>query len=270
MTLLLRLHARALLCAAVALLGFIACQEPGADWVEDASTADSSSASNGVTSSVTTSDGSTDTVTSTEGSNATTDTSSGTGGSGTTTDGGVTNDSTVEATNDSTSGTNVTTATDTTSDTTSTTGSGGTGGGAGDSLIVNGDFSDGETGWEVSGDGSVDVSSGEYCVTLNNAGTVYTDWPSGVDSTTVRGGESYVFSYRLYYSGSAATVSVKIGQPVDPYNAYAEGAAAVTMSPQTFMQSFTMDSDDQVGIRFTIDGDAGTRVCIDDVRLVAQ
>jgi hypothetical protein len=209
------------------------------------------------------------TTNATSGGDTTTDTVGGSGGSGgstsSTSDGGATSDTT-ETTGDATSET----GSDSTSDTTGTTGNGGTGGVDPDSLINNGDFADGEEGWEIEGDASVDASSGEYCMTLNNAGTVYLDWPTEFDPARVASGVTYLFSYIVYYSGEAPTVSVKIGQPVEPYNAFAEGEIDVSTSPEEFMHTFTMDADDQAGLRFTVDGPSGTEVCFDNVALVAQ
>lgn len=269
------------------LLGASACQVPGEDWV-DPMEATSAAAGSPVT---TMTVGGTPTTTGpsvTSAGDTTTDTSTssgdsgGTGGTGgaTTSNGGTTSDtdtdsdsdsdSTSDTTSDTTGGTGGSGGSDTSSDTTSTTSNGGTGGVPENSLIENGDFADGETGWELEGDASVDVSSGAYCMTLNNDGTLHLDWPTGFDPASLEGGLSYVFSYVVYYTGEEPTVSVKLGQPVDPYNAFAEGPVEASTSPQKFTQMFDIDANDQAGIRFSIDAGAGTEVCVDNVALVSQ
>jgi len=255
------------------LLGAVSCQVPGEDWVAATETT-STSVGNTATNASVSGPATTTSPASVTNGDTTTDTSTGGGGSAATGAGGSTSDGSNESTNDGTSDTTGDSSggstSDSTSDTTSTSGMGGTGGVPENSLIDNGDFSEGETGWEIEGDGSVDVSSGEYCVTLNNQGTVYVDWPVEFDPASLTGGESYVFSYVVYYSGDEPNVSVKLGQPVDPYNAFAEGEIDASTTPQTFMQAFDIDADDQAGIRFTIDGPGGTEVCIDNVALVPE
>ncbi len=256
------------------LLGASACQVPGEDWVDPAQTGSTSGGS--TVSNTPTAVGPT-TVTSaataTSGGGTSDGVTSG-GGSGSTGGGGASSESTTDTTSDDTSDSTTDaaggSASDSTTDTSSTTGMGGTGGVPEGSLIDNGDFSAGETGWEIEGDGSVDVSGGEYCITLNNQGTVHLDWPTEFAPASLAAGSSYVFSYVVYYSGEKPTVSVKLGQPVEPYNAFAEGEIDVSTSPAKFMQSFDMDGDDQAGIRFTIDGPSGSEVCIDNVALVAE
>lgn len=254
------------------LLGASACQVPGEDWV-DPSQGTSTAGGNTVTSALTVAGPATTTSTATvtSGGDATIDTvTSGGGGSGSTGDGGASSDSTSDTTSDNTSDSTTDAGGSTSDSTTATSSTTGTGGVPEGSLIDNGDFSGGETGWEIEGDASVDVSSGEYCVTLNNAGTVYVDWPTEFEPASLVAGESYVFSYVVYYTGEAPTVSVKLGQPVEPYNAFAEGEIDASTSPATFMQTFDIDGDDTAGIRFTIDGPSGTEVCLDNVALVAQ
>ena len=267
------------------LLGASACQVPGEDWV-DPMGASSTVAGSPVTSATTlggtpttmgstvTSDGDTTTDTATSGGD-----SGGSGGStsnggatsdtdtDTDTDSDSTSDTSSDTTGDSSGGTG---GSDTSSDTTSTTGNGGTGGVPENSLIENGDFADGESGWELEGDASVDVSSGAYCMTLNNAGTLHLDWPAGFDPASLEAGLSYVFSYVVYYTGEEPSVSVKLGQPVEPYNAFAEGPVEASTSPQKFTQMFDIEANDQAGIRFSIDAGAGTEVCVDNVALVPQ
>ena len=252
------------------MLGVIACRVPGEDWVAATEGPTTSAAGNTVASTVTSGGPATanNTTNATSGGDDSTDTSGSSGGSTSATSdgGGATSDANTDTTGDATTETSG----DASGGATSTTTASGTGGVDPDSLIDNGDFSAGEEGWEIDGDASVDVSSGEYCMTLNNSGTVYLDWPTEFDPARVANGVSYVFSYVVYYSGEAPTVSVKIGQPVEPYNAFAEGDIDVSTSPQTFMHTFTVDSDDQAGLRFTVDGPSGTEVCFDNVALVAQ
>jgi len=259
------------------LLGATACQVPGEDWV--APTESTSTAAGSPVTSSTTGGGSSTTmgtVTMTSGDETTTDTSTSSGGATSTDgDGGSTSDteSTSDATSDTTSdttGDSTGGTTSDTSDTTSTTGNGGTGGVPENSLIENGDFSQGEAGWELEGDAAVDVSSGAYCMTLNNDGTLHLDWPTEFDPASLEGGNSYVFSYVVYYTGDEPTLSVKLGQPVDPYNAFAEGPIEASTDPQKFTQMFDIDANDSAGIRFTIDAQAGTEVCVDNVALVPQ
>lgn len=258
------------------LLGAAACQTPGEDWVDPAGAlgTDTGTTTNGNLT-VGGTPATTGTATVTSGGDTTTNTVTGAGGSGSTGDGNTTiastSASTSDTTSDSTTSASGGSTSDSTSDTSSsTTGTGGTGGVPEDSLIDNGDFSEGERGWEIEGDANVDASGGEYCMTLNNAGTVHLDWPTEFEPASLQSGTSYVFSYVVYYSGDEPSVSVKLGQPVEPYNAFAEGPIDASTSPMKFMQTFDIDSDDRAGIRFTIDGPSGSTVCIDNVALVAD
>jgi hypothetical protein len=183
---------------------------------------------------------------------------------------GTGGDSTSETVTEASSTTDADTTESTTTETSTATTGGGTGGVDPESLITNGDFSQGEANWEFSGDGEVDASTGEYCITFNNAGTAYADWPVDDDPATIEASTSYVLSYQAYYSGSNATVSTKIGQPYDPYAAFAEGDISIGTSLETFMHTFSASSDDQAGIRFTVNGEAGVRVCFDNVQLLAE
>lgn len=254
------------------LLGASACRVPGEDWVDPSagmSTAGGNTANGTPTvgGTETTANTATTAATVTNGGDTTTDTVTSGGGSGSTSDGGATStsDDTSDTTTDGSGGSSSASTNDT-----STTGAGGTGGVPEGSLIDNGDFSDGATGWEIEGNATVDASSGEFCMTLNNQGTVHLDWPTEFEPASLMGGTSYVFSYVVYYSGEKPTVNVKLGQPVEPYNAFAEDTVDVTTSPEKFTQTFDMDADDRAGIRFSVDGQSGTKVCIDNVALVAE
>jgi len=191
-----------------------------------------------------------------------------------TSDGGASSTGGSETTGESTSDSTRTTGSETTGSATTgsaTTGSATTGGG-GDSLISNGDFSSGEANWSFTGDGTVDTSSGEYCVTSNSGEELQIGWPADVEPASVQSGVSYQFSYTAYYSGGTApTVGVKVGQAQDPYAAFVEEASiSIGSSAMTFTHDFSMDADDAAGILFRVSGAGGTSVCFDDVTLTAM
>src|SRR5690606_32687782 len=224
---LMRLSVRAgLLGGAV---GVLACQEPGEGWVPPSTEGTVTNASGGstsggpATSDVTSSTASTSgAATATGGADGSSSTSS------MTSDGGASSTGGSETTGESTSDSTRTTGSETTGSATTgsaTTGSATTGGG-GDSLISNGDFSSGEANWSFTGDGTVDTSSGEYCVTSNSGEELQIGWPADEEPASVQSGASYQFSSTDYYSGGTApTVGVKLGQAQDPYPAFVEAAS---------------------------------------------
>lgn len=252
--------------AAWPLLGALGCQEPGADWVPDdgATTSSTSTSTSTSTNAVgnagpVTSDTSTATATSDGATNdaATTTSTTGAGGSGGST-----------ASSETTAGGAATNSETTTSTESTTTGSGG---GSGSSLITNGDFSTGEADWSFAGSGTVDTASGEYCVTLTADGEVSVGWPDGVDPATLAPGTNYRLSYLAYFAGGAAPALItKVGQAFDPYQPFVEENATLTSSPMTFTHTFSVDSEEQAGVLFRVQGTAGDVVCFDDVALAAQ
>lgn len=247
-----------------------ACQEPGGDWVTtDVDTTVGSASTGGpITSDAA---NSTATSTTTAGSTAEASASDTTGMGGSTGAGAASSAS--DAAGNTASTTSDTGSGGSTSGSSSggSGGSGGGGGSSGDSLIPNGDFSSGESGWGFEGNGSVDTSGGEYCVTFSADGTLRVSWPNGVDAASLSSGASYQLGYQVYYSGSAApSLTAKVGQAFEPYNPFVEESVSVGTAPMPQVHTFSVQSDEQAGVLFTIDGSSGVRVCFDDVVLRAQ
>jgi hypothetical protein len=152
-------------------------------------------------------------------------------------------------------------------------------------LIVNGDFSEGYTDWNLTIQGgptgsSADVSTGALCLTLMPAVSVTLGWPSDPASSAVL---SAGVNYRLSYQVSASlplSLETKVGLAVSPYDPV--DFDVTNEMPGTELQEFThvfspAQSDPMAGLAFNFvaqasynaQGPVGTTVCFDNISLVA-
>jgi len=154
-----------------------------------------------------------------------------------------------------------------------TGGSNGTGGQSGTNLVMNGDLSNGDTGWGV-GQGSPTtkgVMNGQYCVTFSNM-TILVGWGNGSGTAAnLSSGSSYTLSYQASSTDSNTTVEVHIGQAVSPYNPDASNITGDKPgnSLTTFTHTFTSTANDTTaGLAFYF-ASSGSNVtaCIDNVVL---
>jgi len=154
----------------------------------------------------------------------------------------------------------------------STCGSMGAAGSSGTNLVMNGDLSQGDTGWNV-GQGSPSssgVMNGQYCATFNS-GTVLLGWGNGSTAANLMSGASYRLSYQVSSSnGGSTSLEIHIGQAVSPYNADTGPITGCSLqsSPTTYTQVFTsMATDSTAGIAFLFTTNSNTTVCVDNVTL---
>lgn len=148
----------------------------------------------------------------------------------------------------------------------------GTGGQTAVNIIVNGDFSNGETGWGIkAGTGTVTTASGAYCVAVPAGNVSLTiGYPDGATPAfQINTGVSYRFSYQASASTGAVALEARVGQTMSPYDA--TGAdwmnEPVGATLQTFTHTFTRaTTDSSMGIAFNLTGGPGT-ACFDNVSL---
>jgi hypothetical protein len=151
----------------------------------------------------------------------------------------------------------------------------GTGGQVGANIIVNGDFSNGETGWGLPamlGTVSHAVTNGAFCVTLGSASSATVGYPSGGASPfPINSGISYRFSYQASVSGTM-TFEAKVGQTLTPYDATGSDwmNEPVGTTLQTFTHTFSRAAtDNSMGVAFNLMGGPGT-ACVDNVTLTTN
>jgi len=144
----------------------------------------------------------------------------------------------------------------------------------GENLIINGDFSDGSTNWQVTqADLGVTygMSAGSYCVSLPSYSAAYFGWGSSLMSVAIAASYGYTFSYTVSSTDSLYSFQAKIGHTVTPYTVvYSTSLDDPGVTPTTFTHSFTPTySDTGAGIAFYIYAySTGSTVCFSDVSLV--
>jgi hypothetical protein len=197
----------------------------------------------------------------------------GTGGSGATGTGGGTGDGaggTSGGTGGSGTGTGGSGAGGTSGGIGGTTGTGGTTAG---NIVINGDFSNGETGWGLPamlGTVSHAVTGGAFCVTLGAVSSATIGYPAGATPPfQINAGVAYRFSYQASLSSGSIALEAKVGQTMTPFDATGSdwvGESAGT-SLQTFTHVFTRTTtDSSMGVAFNLTGGPGT-ACFDNVVL---
>ncbi|HSY38002.1 MAG TPA: hypothetical protein VLA79_00700 [Polyangia bacterium] len=164
-----------------------------------------------------------------------------------------------------------------------TGGNPGTGGGSsGTNLIVNGDFSQGDTNWGVPNGNptSKGVQNGQYCITLNNgSGQVILGWGGTAVSANLAANANYTLSFQASATSSLSGFDTHIGSAV-PVPAGSSnypldkdvGNDTIGTGLQTFTHMFSLTSaDPQAGVAFLISVSTGTStVCVDNVSLTAD
>jgi len=153
------------------------------------------------------------------------------------------------------------------------------GGSLGTNLIVNGDFSNGLTGWGVTVQaGSLNsqtISNGQVCMGLGVYTTVTLGYPSDISGAfALMSGHDYQISYQASTTVSIGQFEVKVGTDVAPYTQtdFLSDSDVPGSSPLTFTHLFSSaTSDPQAGLAFNIvSGPASaTTVCVSHVSLVA-
>lgn len=157
--------------------------------------------------------------------------------------------------------------------------SAGTGGGGGSStapnLIVNGDFSSGQTNWvvtlQIGTAPGQSIVNGQFCVQLGSYTTVTIGWPGDLSlAVGIATGDSYQLSYTASTSAALAMFQAKVGQAVPPYTLTDFLVNDIPgTAPQVFTHAFTATAPDpQAGLAFNISAtSAPATVCLDDIAL---
>lgn len=136
---------------------------------------------------------------------------------------------------------------------------------AGENLITNGDFANGDVGWNGQ-NGTLDVSSGAACID----GGVDVAMPAGIgwgDAATNASLETgaYTFSFDVTIEG-APTLIARVGGVEDPWPTYfEEDLGAVSSGTQTL--TVPIDMAVTAGVVFFVNNG---RVCVDNVSLSRQ
>jgi hypothetical protein len=137
----------------------------------------------------------------------------------------------------------------------------------GPNLVPNGDFANGQTGWQTTGVSNTTVlfENATFCFG-------YADGGSGTLGTTgplaLIGGARYEFTFRVSTtvdSGNTAFVRAKVGEAGPPYGDYTTFSPSVTATPTTFRQVFSVPSDVTAGVAFITSATWHGTTCIDDV-----
>lgn len=156
--------------------------------------------------------------------------------------------------------------------TSATGGTMGIGGFAGPNLVMNGDLSQGDSGWNI-GQGNPStkgVMNGAYCATFSNQ-TVLIGWGSASIAATLMSGASYTLVYQASSTDPNTSLEIHIGQAVSPYNADTGSITAEkpTSSLTTFAKTFSSTANDSTaGIAFLFSSSANNvTVCVDNVAL---
>ena len=160
--------------------------------------------------------------------------------------------------------------------TSATGGSPGTGGNPANNLIGNGDFSDGQTNWNISENTPTNpgVNNGQLCITLTSGtGEVIVGWGSSTTSASLSAGVNYTLSYQASASAGLSEFDVHIGQAVGSFTLDKDlGNDNIGTSLGTITHMFSLTSaDSQAGVAFLIKASGGSStVCIDNVSLSAN
>ena len=148
-----------------------------------------------------------------------------------------------------------------------------TGGSPGNNLIINGDFSQGDTNWGVpnGSPNSKGVNNGQYCITLTSGtGEVIIGWGGSTISANLSAGVNYTLSYQASASAGLSEFDVHIGEAVGSFTLDKDlGNDNVGTSLATITHMFSLSSaDSQAGVAFLIKASGGSStVCIDNVIL---
>ena len=138
---------------------------------------------------------------------------------------------------------------------------------SGPNLVPNGDFTNGQTGWQATG-----VSNADAFVMNDVFFFQYADGGTGTVGTTgplaLVGGARYEFSFRVWTtvdSGNTARVRAKVGEAAPPYGDYTTFSPIVTATPTTHSIVFSTPADVTAGVAFITSATWHGNTYIDDV-----
>jgi hypothetical protein len=145
-------------------------------------------------------------------------------------------------------------------------------GGQGANLITNGDFSQGDSNWQLTyhnASGALLSTSREFCIQPSDyALSITLGWPKApAAGITLVPGATYTFSYSAK-SIFALTITAKIGEVTTPYTAALAADDIVDSSMPTFVHRFTAPSSLRaIGVAFDANISGDNFLCIYDVSL---
>lgn len=139
----------------------------------------------------------------------------------------------------------------------------------GDSLITNGDFSDGNRDWDLErtsgGAFMSEFGADQLCLTARMPAHLVVGWPANANDSLELPAGHYRFSYRV--RGEGVRLWAKVGHAYEPYEILFEKEWNGTEPGwEQVAHEFTFDGDDAAGVAFNIDL-ANNTVCLDDVSL---
>jgi endoglucanase len=134
--------------------------------------------------------------------------------------------------------------------------------------VVNGDFSNGSTGWFSFPDPGA-VTDGVFCADVQGGTANPWDAIVGQNDITLEAGVTYRFSFDAS-SSPAANVRALVGLSVAPFDAYFTDSPVVDESMQTFSYTFTQPASTAQGqVAFQLGGGpTAHQVCLDNVSLL--
>jgi hypothetical protein len=165
------------------------------------------------------------------------------------------------------SGGNASTGGSTGSGGSSSGGTTGAGGSPGNNLVVNGDFSQGDTNWHFE-NGTASVNGSQYCASTINSGALF-GWQNMTAPLMLSGSTSYKLSYQASGQNNAV-LHVKVAHAVSPFTPDDYETSPddqIGSSLQTFTHTFNPGAgdDSNTGIAFFVMG--GQNICIANVVL---
>jgi len=139
-------------------------------------------------------------------------------------------------------------------------------------LVVNGDFSNSNTGWTLTtlwpAQGTAAVENGEYAVSLSHGGTNVWDINVGQTSLLIEKGRQYVVSFDAY-AAEPRQISALVGKNAAPWTVYSGSQViSITTTKKTYTYSFTMnyETDSLARLGFDIGG-SSIDVVFDNIML---
>jgi hypothetical protein len=116
-----------------------------------------------------------------------------------------------------------------------------------DNILINGNFSNGETNWNLTvlgaGQATSSVQNGEYAISIAHGGNFMWDINLTQGNLPIENGKTYKVSFDAY-AAAPRQIAVLVGKNSDPWTVYSglDNFVSLTTSKQTFEYSFTMNN----------------------------
>ncbi|MEZ4682075.1 MAG: carbohydrate binding domain-containing protein [Caldilineaceae bacterium] len=133
--------------------------------------------------------------------------------------------------------------------------------GSNENLLLNGDFVDGTTHWNVIG--AADASTGSLCVTTPTDATKPWDAQIGQNGLSLQSGNLYKLTFDMQ-ADAEAFINVIFGQSQEPYKQYFVTSANLGTASQRYHYQFAMQSPDDSNGLFVlhIGNPSSRRFCV--------